>query len=292
MAKTDAWMPLWIGDYLKDTSRLKLAEHGAYLKLLMDSWTNGPPADDDAELCRILGCLPSEWRKIRPKIAGFFKISGGFWRHKRLEAERAGARERSGRAAAKASGAANARWSREKGGDDAPEIGPDPMLGALLGALLEALPEAMPQQCPSPVTSSSPTEKAQETPDKRAWRDGVALLTANGRMRESAARAFFGKLLKDHRLEPYRLLPSILGAELKGTQDPQGYLSAAAKALAANGGHTKPLAVVASWGDDVWRSALQRFRERGAWAATMGPTPDEPGCWAPASVLDEWRAAA
>lgn len=293
MAKVDAWMPLWIGDYQKDTTRLGLAEHGAYLKLLMDSWVNGPPADDDGELCRILGCLPVEWRKIRPKIAPFFRIIGGRWTHKRLEAEKAGAAERSGRAATKARQAAEARWHGSRHGESTPPEPPKPMLGAMLGALPGAMLEDVLEQCPSPVTFSSPTEKASETPDGRAWREGVSLLTANGRMAEPAARRFFGKLLSAHKLEAYRLAPSILKATNTGTQDPQGYLTAAAKALALQGGEAKPLAVVSAWDDDVWRSALAGYRERGAWdVGSMGPTPDEQGCWAPPAVIDEWRAAA
>lgn len=287
MAKADAWMPLWIGDYLKDTSRLGLAEHGAYLKLLMDSWVNGPPADDDAELCRILGCQPLEWRKIRPKISRFFAVSGGLWRHGRLEAEKAGAVEASGKAASKARGAARARWDREKEADQPPASMPQ----AMLQAFPEAVPEHMHEQCPSPVTCSVPSEQGV-TPDQRAWREGVALLTSSGRMQEPAARRFFGRLLKDNRLEPYRLLASITAAEVKGTQDPQAYLTAAAKRIGQGEGG-KPVAVVATWDADVWRSALDGYRERAAWdTAVMGPTPDEPGCWAPASVLTDWRAAA
>lgn len=188
----------------------------------------------------------------------------------------------------KARQAAEARWHGHKRADATPPEPPEDMLGAMPGALLED----MHVHCPSPVTFSSPTEKAQGTPDQRAWQDAVALLTARGRMKEGAARAFFGKLLKAHKLEPYRLLPSILGAELKGTPDPQGYLTAAAKALAAAGGDVKPLAVVTAWGDDVWLVALKRYRECGSWSETMGPTPDQPGCWAPAHLLQDWRAAA
>lgn len=291
MAKADAWMPLWIGDYRRDTSRLTLAEHGAYLLLLMDSWTNGPPADDDAELCRILGCQPAEWRKIRQKIARFFTISGGVWHHKRVASEKAGAEERSGKAAAKARLAAEARWAREKGGEE--PAGPMPQ--AMLQALPEAMPEDVLEQCPPPVTYSVPTEQASgETPDKRAWREAVALLTASGRMKEAAARSFFGKLLRDHKLAPYRLLPSITSADLKGTPDPQAYLRAAARRIATEAAPSgKPAPNVANWSADIWRAALEGYRQSGRWdAETMGPTPDEPGCWAPANVVEDWRAAA
>lgn len=134
---------------------------------------------------------------------------------------------------------------------------------------------------------------ANETPDGRAWREAVALLTASGRMTEKAARSLFGKLLRDNKLDPHRLLPSITAADLKGTQDPQSYLTAAAKRIGQAGGDAKPLAVVSAWDDDVWRSALSGYRERGAWdVGSMGPKPEDNGCWVPFHVLTEWRAAA
>lgn len=131
-----------------------------------------------------------------------------------------------------------------------------------------------------------------ETPDAKAWQEAVNLLTANGRMKEGAARAFFAKLLKTYKLEPYRLAPSILKAQNTGTLDPQGYLTGCAKALSLNEPDAKPAPNVAEWSDDVWRSALSRFHDRGAWGGTMGPKPGEPGCLVPAHVLTEWRAAA
>lgn len=78
------WMPLYIADYLKDTRRLSAAQHGAYLLLLMDYWTNGSLPDDDDQLSRI-ACMPiADWRKSRPIIQAFFHDG---WKQKRMEDE-------------------------------------------------------------------------------------------------------------------------------------------------------------------------------------------------------------
>ena len=86
-AKPDTWMPLVIGDYLKDTTRLTTEQHGAYLLLIMSYWVDGPPADDDEDLAAIMGFDAKNWRKNRPKIERFFRIENGQWRHKRIDAE-------------------------------------------------------------------------------------------------------------------------------------------------------------------------------------------------------------
>lgn len=86
-AKPDTWMPLVIGDYKKDTGRLTRDLHGGYLLLIMEYWTTGPLADDDAELAAIVLASPREWKAIRPKLERFFTIVDGHWRHKRIDAE-------------------------------------------------------------------------------------------------------------------------------------------------------------------------------------------------------------
>ena len=53
MSKVDIFMPLYIGDYLKDTTRLTAEQHGAYLLLMMDYWVNGPLPANDSSLAMV-----------------------------------------------------------------------------------------------------------------------------------------------------------------------------------------------------------------------------------------------
>lgn len=85
--KSDAWMPLWVGDYLADTRRLNTTQHGAYLLLIMDYWRNGPPPNDDSILSRITLSSLEDWIKLRPAIEPFFTTSNGTWNHKRIDLE-------------------------------------------------------------------------------------------------------------------------------------------------------------------------------------------------------------
>jgi uncharacterized protein YdaU (DUF1376 family) len=88
MKKGDVWMPLYIGDYLRDTGRLTTTHHGAYMLLLMDYWINGPPPDDDEALAAITKSTPFVWKKMRANLQIFFKIHNGFWHHKRINEEK------------------------------------------------------------------------------------------------------------------------------------------------------------------------------------------------------------
>jgi hypothetical protein len=57
--RVDAWMPLWIGDYLASTMKLTTLQHGAYLLLLIAYWRNcGPLDDDDEDLASIIKATP------------------------------------------------------------------------------------------------------------------------------------------------------------------------------------------------------------------------------------------
>ena len=83
------WMPLYVGDYLQDTSRLTTVQHGAYLLLLMDYWTNGLLPDDDAVLATVARLPLRDWKKHRPALERYFDIRDGFWHQCRADFERA-----------------------------------------------------------------------------------------------------------------------------------------------------------------------------------------------------------
>jgi uncharacterized protein YdaU (DUF1376 family) len=79
-----AWMPLYVGDYLRDTRDLNTLQHGAYLLLIMHYWQHDALPTDDARLAAIAGLSVAQWRRIREPVQA--KFADG-WRHKRIEAE-------------------------------------------------------------------------------------------------------------------------------------------------------------------------------------------------------------
>ena len=85
--KPDAWMPLYIGDWDGDTMHLTCEEDGAYGRLIRSYWRNGPPADDDAKLARIVRMELRQWRRLRSTLVLFFTVEAGVWRHKRVDME-------------------------------------------------------------------------------------------------------------------------------------------------------------------------------------------------------------
>jgi uncharacterized protein YdaU (DUF1376 family) len=78
------WMPLYIPDFIADTTRLSAAETGAYLCLIMDYWMHDGLPDDDEKLAAIARLPLKSWRQMRPTIQVFFRDG---WRHKRIDAE-------------------------------------------------------------------------------------------------------------------------------------------------------------------------------------------------------------
>lgn len=82
------YMPLYVGDYLADTTHLEGVASGAYLHLLMAMWRAGGrlPFNDD-KLRRLTKLTPAQWERVRDTVMEFFTRRGGSITHKRLSKE-------------------------------------------------------------------------------------------------------------------------------------------------------------------------------------------------------------
>lgn len=126
--RPDSWMPLYIGDYLRDTSRLTTEQHGAYLLLIMDYFVNGPLPDDDAALASITRTTAMVWKRMRPVLAGYFGIDGGKWVHSRIERERDKSASMTKQRIAAGHRSATKRWGRKDNENVTTDI-TDPVTG-------------------------------------------------------------------------------------------------------------------------------------------------------------------
>ena len=154
-AKTDIWMPLYIGDYLADTAHLSTEESGAYLHLLMHQWRTGSlPADLDS-MRKITRIDKSAWSSAWRTLQAFFKVCpDGSYSQERLERERVSWSEKKAKAVEKARTAANAKHN------PAPSMLQAPLQGVL-------------ESCPSPSPSPSPKGEKELSPDESQDRDIV-----------------------------------------------------------------------------------------------------------------------
>ncbi len=113
------WMPLYIADYLADTSHLNCAESGAYLHLIMHYWQKGGLPSEDKRLASIARATPEQWADMRSAIAEFF---GDDWTHARIDEELKSAakayerRAAAGRAGGKAKAESKQSYSIAKAG--------------------------------------------------------------------------------------------------------------------------------------------------------------------------------
>lgn len=160
--KNDTWMPLYIGDYLADTSRLTTEQHGAYLLILMDYWRNGPPLDDDEELATIAKLSPAQWRKHAPKIRPLFDSIDGRLVQKRAEEERAKAGLISNKRREAGKQGAAKRWGKDGGKDDGNDMA-NAMAKAKANAMAGPSSEPWQNDRPSQSQSHIPTSSGVGT---------------------------------------------------------------------------------------------------------------------------------
>ena len=148
-------MPLYVGDYLGDTSHLTTTEHGAYLLLLMTLWRNGGSLPNDPQkLARYARCTRGQWDRMSPNIMPFFDMKDDAISHGRLSAELTKYTYSVERQRVKSSNGGRAKWLKNNKVGDACGI-----------------PQAMPKQCqpePKVLVSLLHSENQNPREDARA----------------------------------------------------------------------------------------------------------------------------
>lgn len=167
-----AWMPLYVSDYLADTGHLSMAEHGAYMLLIMHYWQNGGLPTDDARLARICRATAKEWAAIRDAIAGLF---GDNWQHGRIDKELATASETMSKRSAAGKAGASARYGNRNA-------------DGMANAEQSHAPSPTPSPEDTPKDKSFGTTVDQKTPDAELYERGKAVLG-------KGAGGLIGKLL-------------------------------------------------------------------------------------------------
>jgi uncharacterized protein YdaU (DUF1376 family) len=81
-----AWMPLYVGDYLRDTGHLTTEQHGAYMLMLMHVWQHDSLPADEIGRAAVARVPLKQWKAIRTAIEAFFQPDGT---HKRVKEEAA-----------------------------------------------------------------------------------------------------------------------------------------------------------------------------------------------------------
>ena len=253
MSRADNWMPLYVADYLRDTMHLTTEQHGAYLMLIMGAWTRGGvlPADD-GQLGAIARLPAPAWRKAKPVVMAFFTAGQGGWTHKRIAAELEKAQRLS--EARREAGAKGGRPRTQKESQAKPLGFPESSQTETPAQVASPSPSPPPPEVSEVATATSgaagatpqqramalelaealrgkPSQPDEPDPDTDAWADAKRLLTTRAQLTERQAGAFFGKLLKDHRLRARDMGQALIHADDAGTPDLQPYLTAAAQNL-------------------------------------------------------------
>jgi uncharacterized protein YdaU (DUF1376 family) len=191
-------MPVYSGDYLRDTRHLSPLKHGIYFLLLMHCWDQrGPLPLDEQECAGIANCRSSdEIESLRYVLARFFiRLDDGFY-NKRMQRE-----------VEKAANISNARSDAGRKGYE---------------ARAKQLPSKCQASASTPTTTTTTTttttsKDGAEAPD--VWAFGLEVLTKESGLSERQARSYLGALLKTW--SERTVLDSLMAAT--GKADPKAY---------------------------------------------------------------------
>ncbi len=235
------WMPLYIGDYLADTSHLTIEQSGCYLHLLMSQWKVGYVPDDDAKLAAMCRVTRTYFvRHIGPAIRPFFASDGGRLIQARLEKERKNSAKKSEKLAE------NARKMHAKKADinDLADAEAHASRARLPQPHLESKKDSVATLLPQAALPIDPEPPPPVIPDVRSelWSEGLAIIRGLTGKSEGQSRSLLGKhdrdckndsamalaILRDARdVRPVGELAAWLVAAVKARADPAAKMRAA-----------------------------------------------------------------
>lgn len=289
MSKTthDRWMPLHVGPYLKATSRLTAIQHGAYLLLLMEAWSNdGLIPDDDDELALITRMSPREWRANRAKVLRFWTPVEGGYRQERLDQELARAKHLVNIKSEAGKASAEARKRQRAGNSRSTAVA------------AEAATEPQQTAIPIPIHTLPSEENAREArlPSglvDQVW--GLAPSTSRTRSsRKDVERTLRAALKRG--AKPDEIVAGLRAyfASPDASKDDGAYAKGVHRMIEADRWRdwatpASPPASDDGEGATGWAWRLRQFRgpDR-VWVESMwGPRPGQPGCLCPAELLEQ-----
>ena len=176
--KVDIWMPVYIGDYLRDTQDLSDREHGVYFLILMHYWQmKGEIGGDVDRLARVARTDRNTAEYI---LGRFFKLEDGHYKNQRSDEEIVNANSR------RESAAENGK----KGGR--PRINPE-ITHRLNEGKPKQNPEANPQKSSSPSPSPSQSTPKNGNAPRKAKRSSPERSDEDRELYESIKQAFLSQ---------------------------------------------------------------------------------------------------
>ena len=246
------FLPLYVGDYLKDTRHLTAEHHGAYLLLLMDIWNRGGAIPDEPRsMARIAGVSAKRWPAVWAVIGGFFDCADGKVCHGRItsELQKADQISQKRKTAGSKGGAAKALKEQERALANAKQMP------------WQTHSRSQPQpQKKSSEAKASDADASDEvlTVKQQIWAVGRPMFEKAGTSK-AAAGAVIGKLIKSKGEAEALSIVTALRADMP--MDPEAYLWAiihGKQALATDTGAAPQLELVLVDGKPTMRPITRR----------------------------------
>lgn len=271
----DKFMPLYWGDYARDTAHLNAMGHGAYLMLLKHYWCHSEPLDDDDNALWRIACCDSkrEWLKVRKSIEKLFVVEDGKWTHKRVEKELAKALDIS----AKRKNAAKQKHCNSSANADANADANAPILK----------PVCTTQPQPQPQEASASSAGFDEKFNRLETELGISYAKFQDR---AADIRCLTDLLGDGCNFDRHILPAAQQISRTKSGKPVRYIAPKARELRDSEKLSGSVAIPVDWprDEDGWRTRVRVHADGKAWLAKWGPPPGAPGCKVPAHILAEF----